>query len=154
MTDPAPPTRDPTREPAPPAAYVLDDQIGFLLRKAQQRHLALFAALMIDGLTAQQFATLARLAEIGPLSQNALGRAIAMDNSTINGVVGRLRERGLVATAPAPGDNRMHLVDLTARGRALVAAALPRAHEITARTLEPLDPAEAEVLLALLRKLG
>ena len=89
---------------ATPAAYVLDDQIGFLMRKAQQRHLALFAALMVEGLTAQQFATLAKLAEIGPSSQNALGRATAMDNSTMNGVVGRLRERGLVLTEPAPDD--------------------------------------------------
>jgi MarR family transcriptional regulator, lower aerobic nicotinate degradation pathway regulator len=145
---------DPSAETDRAAAYVLDDQIGFLLRKAQQRHLALFASIMVEGLTAQQFATLARLAEIGPSSQNALGRATAMDNSTINGVVGRLRERGLVVTAPAPDDNRMHLVQLTGAGRDLLAAALPAAHEITARTLEPLLPAEVEVLIGLLRRLG
>jgi MarR family transcriptional regulator, lower aerobic nicotinate degradation pathway regulator len=135
-------------------AYVLDDQIGFLLRKAQQRHLALFAALMVAGLTAQQFATLAKLAEIGPSSQNALGRATAMDNSTINGVVGRLRQRGLVQTEPAPDDNRMHLVRLTADGQRAVAQALPAAHEITAQTLAPLGAAEQATLLRLLRKLG
>lgn len=137
-----------------PTGYVLDDQVGFLMRKAQQRHLALFAALMVEGLTAQQFATLAKLAEIGPSSQNALGRATAMDNSTMNGVVGRLRERGLVVTEPAPDDNRMHLVRLTEAGQRTISAALPAAHEITARTLEPLDPAEQAVLLALLRRLG
>lgn len=151
MTEPPAPIATAAR---PELAYVLDDQIGFLLRKAQQRHLALFAALMVEGLTAQQFATLAKLAEIGPSSQNALGRATAMDNSTINGVVGRLRERGLVATVPAPDDNRMHLVQLTDAGCALVAAALPAAHEITARTLEPLAPDERAALIALLRKLG
>jgi len=145
-----------TQPPAPEtgAGYVLDDQVGFLLRKAQQRHLALFAALMVEGLTAQQFATLARLAEIAPVSQNALGRATAMDNSTINGVVGRLRQRGLVTTQPAPGDNRMHLVSLTDQGRAVVDRALPAARTITEQTLEPLTPDEVAQLLALLRKLG
>jgi len=148
---PTPPLAE-TTQPADP--YVLDDQIGFLLRKAQQRHLALFAALMVAGLTAQQFATLAKLAETGPSSQNALGRATAMDNSTINGVVGRLRQRGLVQTEPVPEDNRMHLVRLTAEGERVVAEAQPAAREITTRTLDPLTPAERARLLDLLRKLG
>lgn len=142
---------------SPPVAaepYALDAQVGFLLRKAQQRHLAIFAALMVEGLTAQQFATLARLAEVGPTSQNALGRLTAMDNSTINGVVRRLKQRGLVATEPAPDDNRMHLVALTEAGARLVGNAVPTGHEITAQTLAPLSPAEQASFLRLLRKLG
>jgi MarR family transcriptional regulator, lower aerobic nicotinate degradation pathway regulator len=150
LTD-TPPLADPVQDGG---GYVLDDQVGFLLRKAQQQHLALFASLMVEGLTAQQFATLAKLAEVGPSTQNALGRATAMDNSTINGVVGRLRQRGLVRTEPVPDDNRMHLVRLTAEGQRVVAEALPAAREITARTLAPLGASEQATLLRLLRKLG
>ena len=140
--------------PTEVAPYALDAQVGFLLRKAQQRHLSIFAALMVEGLTAQQFGTLARLAEVGPTSQNALGRLTAMDNSTINGVVRRLKQRGLVATEPAPDDNRMLLVTLTEAGRELVTRAVPSGHEITAQTLAPLSRAEQASFLRLLRKLG
>lgn len=134
--------------------YALDAQVGFLLRRAQQRHLSIFAALMAEGLTAQQFAALAKLSETGPTSQNALGRQTAMDNSTINGVVQRLRARGLVETVPAPDDNRMHLVRLTAEGVRAAVRALPRAQEITRLTLAPLSAAEQATLLRLLRRLG
>ena len=97
-------------------AYVLDDQVGFLLRRAQQRHLAIFAAAMPDALTARQFAALARLGETGPCTQNALGRATAMDNATISGVLGRLEDRGLVARTATGADRRMLEVRLTAAG--------------------------------------
>ena len=58
--------------------YVLDDQIGYVLRRVTQRHLAIFSE-TIPGITTTQFAVLARLAQMGPLSQNLLGRETAMD---------------------------------------------------------------------------
>jgi len=54
-------------------AYALDQQVGFLLRQAQQRHTAIFARLMPDDVTPTQWATLAKLHEIGGCSQNLLG---------------------------------------------------------------------------------
>ncbi len=53
----------------------------------------------IAALTPMQFAALARLAEAGAQSQNALGRQTAMDAATIKGVIDRLGRRGLVTTA-------------------------------------------------------
>ena len=41
--------------------YILDDQVGFVLRQAQQRHTTMFASLMIEGLTPTQWAALAKL---------------------------------------------------------------------------------------------
>jgi len=134
--------------------YSLDSQVGFLLRKAQQRHLSIFAAHMAEGLTAQQFATLAKLLEVGPCSQNSLGRQTAMDNSTINGVVKRLYARGLIEKLPSPEDNRMHLVRLTTEGERVTNRVLPLATEITRMTLAPLSPGEQTVLVRLLRKIG
>ena len=152
----------PDRNAAPDAAptrparrrYVLDGQVGFLLRKAQQRHLSIFATHMAEGLTAQQFATLAKLLEVGPCSQNALGRLIAMDNSTINGVVKRLHQRGLIAKTPSPDDNRMHLIHLTPEGERVTSRVLPLAQDITRLTLTPLSPTEQATLVRLLRKIG
>jgi MarR family transcriptional regulator, lower aerobic nicotinate degradation pathway regulator len=134
--------------------YVLDAQVGFLLRKAQQRHLSIFAAHMGEGLTAQQFAALAKLAEVGPSSQNSLGRQTAMDNSTINGVVRRLHQRGLVEKYPSPEDGRLHMLRLTAEGRRVCDRVLPLAREITRMTVAPLTRDEQATLLRLLRKIG
>lgn len=132
--------------------YRLDVQVGHLLRRAQQRHLALFAGVIPD-LTTTQFAALYRLAEQGPLSQNQLGRVTAMDGATIKGVVGRLVARGLVTTTPDAGDRRRLVVAATPEGRALCERLVPMAEEATRLTLEPLDAAEREALLALLAKL-
>ena len=75
--------------------YVLDSQVGFILRQASQRHTALFASRMGAETTPTQWAALAKLHEIGPTSQNQLGRMTAMDVATIKGVVDRLMKRGL-----------------------------------------------------------
>ena len=134
--------------------YALDGQVGFLLRRAQQRHLSIFAGLMAEGLTPQQFAALAKLAETGPTSQNALGRQTAMDNSTINGVVKRLSQRGLIEKFSAPEDNRLHMLRLTDEGARVHARVLPLAMEITRLTLAPLTRSEQQTLLRILRKIG
>jgi DNA-binding MarR family transcriptional regulator len=132
--------------------YRLEDQVGHLMRRAQQRHLAVFAG-VIPELTTTQFAALARLAEQGPLSQNQLGRVTAMDAATIKGVVGRLVARRLVMTAPDVADRRRLVVSLTPEGRALYDRVVPQALEATRRTLEPLEPGERAAFVALLRRL-
>jgi DNA-binding MarR family transcriptional regulator len=137
---------------APP--YVLEENVGFLLRQAGQRHLAIFADHMPEQLTATQFAALSKIREIGACSQNRLGRLTAMDAATIKGVVDRLSLRGLTRSNPDPEDGRMHLISLTPAGRELADRVVPAAVEITARTLAPLTAAEQLVLLDLLRRVA
>ena len=134
-------------------AYRLDAQVGFLLRKANQRHLAIFSRLIGD-LTPPQFATLARLYEIGETSQNQLGSLIAMDAATIKGVIDRLKARGLVSLTSHAEDRRRLVVSLSEAGRALVEQMLPRARQITAETLSPLNAREAATLARLLARIG
>jgi len=134
--------------------YVLDEQIGFLLRIAVQRHTAIFTARMIEGLTQTQFAALAKLYEVGPCSQNQLGRRIYLDAATIKGVVDRLVARGFVTAVSDPKDRRRRAVALTERGRQGTKAAQLVAAEITTATLAPLSEDERRTLVKLLRKLG
>jgi MarR family transcriptional regulator, lower aerobic nicotinate degradation pathway regulator len=145
------------RAPASSAArkgrYLLDAQVGFLLRVAMQRHTAIFMARMHAGLTQTQFAALAKLHEVGPCSQNHLGRLIYLDAATIKGVVDRLRARGLVATCSDPTDRRRRAVALTDTGRQTTVAAVATAGDITAATLEPLSAKEARTIVRLLEKL-
>jgi DNA-binding MarR family transcriptional regulator len=141
------------RDRAGATRYRLDDQVGFLLRRAQQRHLAIFAR-AIPELTPTQFAAIAKAFELGAVSQAALGRATAMDAATIKGVTDRLEARGLVQTAPCEDDRRRVLVRLTDEGARLFADLARRAAAITAETLAPLSAAERASLVRLLRKLG
>jgi len=141
----------PAEQPA--GEYRLDEQIGFLLRKANQRHLAIFAKAIPD-LTPPQFAALAKLAEVGETSQNQLGQLVAMDAATIKGVIDRLKSRGLVELANHDSDRRRVLVSLTREGRETVAALAPLALAITAETLSPLSSREAATLLKLLARLS
>lgn len=141
------------REAATTQSYDLDQQIGFLLRQAQQRHTAIFARMMIEEVTPTQWATLAKLREIGGCSQNLLGRHVAMDAATIKGVVDRLIARGMIVTSADPADSRRLTIDLSERGRDFVARALPIAVAITEETVAPLDEQERETLLALIAKI-
>jgi MarR family transcriptional regulator, lower aerobic nicotinate degradation pathway regulator len=139
-------------KPARPA-YILDEQIGFVLRQVWQRHAAIFAREIGINLTPTQWAALAKLSESGPCSQNQLGRLTAMDVATIKGVIDRLTARGLTETSADPEDGRRLLVSLTRAGQQLAEKAVPNALAITRETLAPLEPREREMLVALLSKL-
>ncbi len=132
--------------------YVLEDQIGFRLRIANQRHLEIFASNVTD-VTPTQFATLVKLKEAGVLSQNHLGRLVAMDAATTKGVIDRLRIKGLVVSTPSTTDLRRLDVTLSPEGDAFVTALIPVARSISAQTTQNLTQRELTQLLALLQKL-
>jgi DNA-binding MarR family transcriptional regulator len=132
--------------------YALEDQPGFLFRLVLRRHTTIFTERMVD-LTPPQFSVVAKLAEIGPTSQNYLGRLIAFDQSTIKGIVDRLSARGIVELCPDPSDKRRLAVVLTEAGEKLAEKAAKIAKEITKQTVEPLTSAERQTLVRLLKKL-
>jgi DNA-binding MarR family transcriptional regulator len=140
--------------PAGEGDYRLEEQVGFLLRRASQRHVAIFAEHLGEEVTPTRWAVLAKLYETGPSSQNRLGRLTAMDAATIKGVVDRLIERGLIETQPDPADARRRVIALSQAGRRLVERSLEQAHAVTRETLRPLTVGEREALVQLLRKLG
>jgi MarR family transcriptional regulator, lower aerobic nicotinate degradation pathway regulator len=136
-------------------AYRLDDQVGFLLRRAYQRASSnLVERIGPYDLTAPQFATLARLYERGTLSQNLLGRLVAMEPANIRDVVLRLKKRRLIMTRRDPEDGRLILVSLTPAGLSLVEELLPIEIECTSRTLAALNANEKRLLYDLLGRLA
>ncbi len=132
--------------------YVLERQVGFVMRRAVQRHIAIFSAL-IPEMTPTQFAALAKLCELGQASQNELGRLTSMDVATIKGVVDRLRARSLITSAPLESDKRRLMLTPTRKGRALYRKYAPQAAEVTRQTLAPLNDDERRQLLQLLERL-
>jgi len=135
--------------------YILTDQVGHLLRRAHQRHTAIFQNMIGNvQLTPTQFAALVKIRDVGEVSQNELGRLTAMDPATIQGVIHRLKARALISRRADPDDRRCTLLSLTSAGQALLGRAVAAAKSITAATLAPLDHAEQAAFLALLRKLS
>jgi DNA-binding MarR family transcriptional regulator len=144
------------RSPRPAAdRYVLERQVGFLLRLAHQRASEMFKAVLGPfDITPRQFAALAKLDDLGSVSQNQLGRLTAMDPATISGVVARLRARGLVQQSSDPSDGRLVTLGLTAAGVQAIGAMKAVAAEVSELTLAPLSAREASAFLSALAKIG
>ena len=134
--------------------YILEEQIGFLLRLSSQRHSTIFQDLAPRGLTPTQFSALVRLAEAGTCSQNELGRRTAMDVATVKGVVDRLRRKGLVTATPDPTDKRRSILRLAPGHETLRAELQTAGHAISHQTLKPLTDEESATLLALLTRIS
>ena len=134
--------------------YVLEDQVGFMLRKANQRHRTIFSRMITPKVAPAQLATLVKLGTDGPIHQNRLGRLVAMDSATITGVVNRLAQRGWVRSGPDDDDARLSVIDLTEAGRLALDLLLPQAAQITKATLSPLNADESKTFLALLKRLA
>lgn len=141
--------------PPPLGEYAVESQAGHLLRRAHQRHTALFQDAMAGfELTPTQFTALVKIVELGRVTQNHLGRLAAMDPATIQGVVRRLVARGLASTAADPLDRRTVVLTATSEGCALAATAVPVAKKITVATLAPLNEREQRLFLTLIIKLA
>lgn len=136
----------------PEHGYVIDEQIGYLLRKAYQRNAVIFSEKVHD-LTPTQLALIARLTELGSVSQNQLGRTVGLDVATTKGVVDRLMARGLLRSERDPNDRRRQLISLTEHGWQRFLEVAPLGLEITAETLAPLTQSEQRTLLKLLKKI-
>lgn len=137
------------------SGYVLERQAGHLLRRAHQRHSAIFQENIGDEqLTSLQFAALVKLRDLGEVSQNQLGRLTAMDAATMQGVIKRLAARELIDRRPDPDDRRRLILSLSTGGAALIDRLLPNGSRITQKTLDPLSPTEQKTFIQLLTKLA
>jgi DNA-binding MarR family transcriptional regulator len=147
---PSPDGQDPSN-----GGFLVENHVGFLLRRAHQRHVALFLEIAGQhGLTPTQFTALFKVVELGHVTQNLLGRLTAMDPATIQGVVRRLTVRGLLCRADDPMDRRTAVLTPTQEGIALIARTEGCARRSHEAALAPLNAPEQTQLLALLRKLA
>ena len=136
------------------ADYVFSDQIGHLLRRAYQRHLAIFQRNACDPqLTSVQFVTLCAIRDNGPSSLIELVKSTAIDQATIRGIVDRLKARGLINQTSDPQDRRKVINCLTDEGRKMLEDMVPCAKRISELTMGQLNPAERLAVTHVLRKM-
>src|SRR3981189_3000498 len=138
----------------PRRAYRIEEQIGYLLRRAHQRASAIFQVTVGDpNITPTQYSSMVKLNEYTELPQNLLGLLVGMDKATMQGVVRRLKERRLVDSRPDPGDARRTLLSLTTEAQRLVNKLLINGPAVSRETLKPLNVQEQRHLIELLSKI-
>jgi DNA-binding MarR family transcriptional regulator len=112
------------------------------------------AALLADGVTADQFVVLCALAESEALTQRELVERTSSDHNTLRAMLVLLERRGLVERRPHPTDGRARRVLLTSEGRRVHRKLWRHSESLRLEMLEQLSGQEVETLVALLRRLA
>ena len=138
-----------------PNDYRFTEQVGHLLRRAYQRHMAIFKETVPDSqLTASQFVVLCSIRDLGGGEVADVVAATAIDEPSVRGIIERLKWRNLVSVSHEPGDTRHMKVELTQEGTDLIEQTVPFALDISDLTFGELDRSERSTLLALLRRIS
>ncbi len=135
------------------AAVDLSTHPGYLARRLQQVHTLLWNTLVSGETTSPQFAVLNAVAASDDADQRTVGELTGLDRSTTAEIVTRLCDRGLLQRVRDPRDGRRNLLRLTGQGRSLHRQTARRAAHMNRVLLAPLDAAEQQVLLELMRRL-
>lgn len=103
---------------------------------------------------APEFAILHQLYEAGPISQQALGRALRIHASNLVALIDELEADGSVIRRRDPDDRRRYLLELTDDGMRRLAEAETIAKHAERDMLSPLNAAERDRLRVYLTKLA
>ena len=131
------------------------DYVWLVMMKAM-RALTRYAAAGIEdtGLGLSDFGVLELLLHKGPLPVNTIGPMVDLTPGSISTAVDRLFAKGLVTRVESEEDRRVHVVDLTPRGKDLIVTAF-RAHSGQMKKLfSDLNPEGLRMLEEGLRKVG
>ncbi|MBI5643806.1 MAG: MarR family transcriptional regulator [Deltaproteobacteria bacterium] len=97
--------------------FRLEDSLGFLLnRAALSMRRSIEGKLKPYGLTAPQWAVLARLWEEDGQSPTVIGKSLFFDKPTIKGILDRLERKGFVKRARDAKDRRVTNIFLARKG--------------------------------------
>ncbi|WP_404338417.1 MarR family winged helix-turn-helix transcriptional regulator [Sphingomonas sp. MMS12-HWE2-04] len=105
------------------------------------------------GLRIPEWRLITVLAEDGPMSQQALCGRTRMDKVTVSRAAIALADRGLIARAANPGDQRSHLIALSDAGWTLYEQIAPKAIDLEKRIFEGFSDLERTQLHAMLERL-
>ncbi|WP_119165999.1 MarR family winged helix-turn-helix transcriptional regulator [Algihabitans albus] len=105
------------------------------------------------GISIPEWRVMAVLGERAPISSNEACDATAMDKAKVSRALATLLHRGFVKKAPHPDDQRLLRLSLTAKGRKVYAAIVPRARQLEAELMSGLTASERGQLDRLLDKL-
>jgi DNA-binding MarR family transcriptional regulator len=122
-------------------------KLGRVVRRVQQYYEQRLHPL---GLTPSQFFVLDALWSQDGVSISELGEQVALDTSTLTGILDRLERNGLVERHQNPADRRSVLVTLTDRARELEPQVMPVVKELDVSLRHPFSSADMSVFERLL----
>jgi DNA-binding MarR family transcriptional regulator len=108
-----------------PAAFT-----GFLIRRAQQTHVAVWSREVDQAVTSVQFGVLSLLAANPGISQRELCDELDLDRSTIATLVARLERHQLIERERDSGDRRRNRLVLTESGQSEYRRLRPRVDNV------------------------
>lgn len=126
---------------------------GSLIRRAQQRHVAIWMREVSTDVTSVQYAVLLVLEQRPGVSQRELGDELDLDRSTIAELAARMVRNGLLERISDPHDKRRNTLFLTTTGRALLAELKPRVDNVERVLTQELSTAERDTLRHLIERL-
>lgn len=106
------------------------------------------------GLTPSQFAVLEALYHVGPMCLSELARKILRTSGNLTMVVDNLEKSGTVKRVQSSEDRRFVSVEVTEKGRRLIAGIFPEHAAQIAEAMSRLTADEQDTLRELCRKLG
>lgn len=126
---------------------------GSLIRRAQQRHVAIWMREVSTDVTSVQYAVLLVLEQRPGVSQRELGDELDLDRSTIAELAARMVRNGLVERISDPQDKRRNTLFLTTTGRELLAELKPRVGNVERVLTQQLSATERDTLRQLIERL-
>ncbi len=136
-----------TEEPEP------QRHTGYLIRRAQQAHVAAWTRLVSTEITSVQYSILVTLERLGEASQRVLCDEIDLDRSTIATLVARMERKGLIERRRAADDARRNTVTLTSLGLEERRRLRPLVDEMDAALTGMLSAVERDQLREALRRI-
>lgn len=124
---------------------------GFLIRRAQQAHVAVWSREVSSDITSVQFGVLSVLARRPGASQRELCDELDLDRSTIASLVVRLEHRGWIERERHVDDKRRNTLRLTDAGRDEIARLRPHVDDVERALTAALTPDERTEFRRLLR---
>ena len=130
------------------------EDLGALLARATRRIIDAERPLLdAHGVSMWAYAALTLLARGSAPTQLALAEAMGYDKSRLIKILDGLEAEGLITRSPDPTDRRARVVELTAQGRAKLAAAQADIRRMEDEVLAELSADERKTLLAVLPRL-
>lgn len=122
--------------------------VGYLIRRAQQRHVAAWTRIASTEISSVQYTILVVLDRLGEASQRELCDEVDLDRSTIADLVKRMERRGLIVRSRDPEDARRNTVTLTDAGRSERERLRPLVDQVQEALVASMSPKERRALRA------
>lgn len=138
-----------------PQSFDFTQAPGYLIRRAHQTSMALFAQELGDyDVTSLQFAIMQALVDEPGADQITVAQRVALDAATSGSVIMRLEDRGWLRREPSPTDRRRKLLWLTEQGEKMAMEMKKPAKNVQQRLLAALSETERVQFVALLKRVS